>query len=306
MSKRNNKGVSHKGPAESGAKVPAAPRRPLRPYHLALAAAFIVLLFAYVRLNREMFERYRFNLARYPDLAHGSRWAELTGWMPGSMRAGLTRLVVGSVPLTKPVDAEDYISRLKEAAEVFPYDGILQLELARQLTKQARHRPTLYREALEHNRRVFETYFDVEAYAQMAWIHMELHALEKARKNEEAAKKHLQEAIAQFQRVLLLKPGDINALEHLAYIYSYIASQTKRPEDWRRSMDYAKRLLDEEHDNTNATYFLGIAYDNLGAKERAANYYFRTLDPRSSMPRERRMWNRRVILKHLRTLGFLR
>jgi tetratricopeptide (TPR) repeat protein len=180
--------------------------------------------------------------------------------------------------------------------------------LAKQLVEQARRRRgpglfeqsyALFQQALEHNRLASETYFDVAAYGQMAWIQMELHNLQMAAKRKQDAAVSLRAAIEGFNRVLVLDPGNIDALEHFAYIYSYIASTTDRREDWLTSLEYAKRLLEAEHDNTNAFYFMGIAYENLELTDRAITYYTKTLTYPSTMPAERRMWDRKVIADHL-------
>jgi len=286
--------------------------RPFQAYHAVLIVALGVLVAAQYWLGREMFERYRFNVIRHPQVAQQSQWARMTGWMPQSHRLRLSRLVLGSLLSPLPATLTEYVDRLHKVADIFPYDGILQLELSRNLYEQVQRRTTLQldqaldllRQALEHNRRAFETYFDVEAYNQTAWIQMELHGLQLAAKRKPEADASLQAAIEGFHRVLVLNPGDADALEHLAYIYSYIASASQRSEDWLASLDYAKRLLEVQHDNTNAFYFMGIAYESLALQEHALICYVKTLTYPSTMPNEKRMWDRKVILDHLAAFGY--
>ena len=306
---------SRQEPRENPKTQSPYPLPQFRPYHAALIVALGVLLGAQYWLGREMFERYRFNMLRRPQLAQESQWARMTAWMPLQLRQTVSRAVLGSLPTSVPGVVSEYMDRLHDLADIFPYDGILQLDLARQLFEQARRRrgPTrfeqifdLFQQALEHNRRAFDTYFDVEAYGQMAWIHMEMHALQLAAKRKDEAEASLQTAIEGFNRVLVLNPGDVDALEHLAYIYSYIASASKRREDWLASLDHAKRLLEAQHDNTNAFYFIGIAYENLELLEPAMTYYFKTLTYPSTMPAERRMWDSKVIRDHLVQIGYTR
>lgn len=269
-------------------------RRSWHWYHALLVVGLVALGSAYYWLGREMLERSRFNRAR---------------------------LSFGKAARMRRTDLERYVLHLQKAAEAFHYDGSLHLELARQILAQARRQQALYtsshrraylrraiellEKALEQNRRAFETYFDVEAYKQLAWTHMELHSLEKENGRDDKAEQHLREATDGFQRVVRLNPCDIESLERLAYIQSYVATLSERRQDWERLMEWAKRLLDEQHDNTNGFFFLGLAYDNLGAKDRAAMYYFRAMTYPSTMPRSKRMWNRAEIIAHLKNLGYV-
>jgi len=294
--------------------VPVFAPRPLRPYHAALIVAMSVFVAAHYWLGREMFERYSFNILRNPQVAQESQWARMTRWMPTPLQQTLSRVALGSLPPSPATVVSDYVDRLQKLAKVYPYDGILQLELARQLYEQVRRRSTrrfdqvsaLIQQALDHNRQAFDAYFDVEAYNEIAWICMEWHALQLAAKRTDEAQASLQTAIEGFQRVLILNPGDLDALEHLAYIYSYIASASKRREDWLASLEHAKRLLEAQHDNTNAFYFIGIAYENMDLRDQAVTYYLKTLTYPSTLPPEKRMWDRKVILDHLTQLGYTR
>jgi tetratricopeptide (TPR) repeat protein len=318
----NKSGVRH---SEAGKREVAGAReresdvrRPtsgFRVYHILLLAALGVLVGAQYWLGRQMFEQYRFNLLRHPQLAQETPWARMTRGMPAPLREKMTRTFLGALPEPPPAMVSEYVERLRKLAAIFPHDGILQLELARQLVEQAKRRrgpvlfeqaSDLFRQALEHNRRAFETYFDVETYGQTAWIHMELHGLQLAAKRKAEADVSLRKAIDGFHRVLIFNPGDRDALEHLAYLYSYVASASKRREDWLVSLDYAKRLLEAQHDNTNAFYFIGIAYENLELTEQAMMYYLKTLTYPSTLPPEKRMWDRKIILDHLNQLGYTR
>jgi len=296
-------GVEPKAPPHRPKRTPSATGRRLRAGHLLLAAALPILLAAHGWLGREMFERYRFNIARYPDLAAHTQWKRATAWMPAGLQPYLTRALIGRMPPPKAVNTSQYIEQLTSAALIFPYDGILQLERARQIVKRPGNRRQALEEALACNRRAFETYFDIEAYNQMAWTHMELAGVlgpSKAREQQQAA-------IEGFERVLVLKPGDVDALERLAWIHSSLAGRSKDPNVWRPTIQYALQILKEEHDNTNAYFLLGLAYDNLQDEERAATYYFKTVTLASTTPPERRMWKQheKLIVDHLRKLGFL-
>lgn len=270
------------GPAEAddelgvtSTAVSAAAYRRFRMSHVALVLAFAVFAAGYYWLGREVFARYRLNVVRYPQLLAKKR----------------------------RVDPAKYDFYLRKAARVFPYDGVLQLELARVLYEQGG--VSKYEDALKHNELAFQTHFDVKAYKQRAWIRRWLSEVEKQR-NPRAAAEHLKAAIDGFELVLLLHPDDAETLERLAWIYSRAALVNPTPEKWDRSIEYAKRLLDEEYDNTNALYFLGVAYDNLGAKQRAAHFYLRTLEMESqSTVTRKKLWDRMEILKHLKTLEFI-
>ena len=256
--------------------VPERPRRPLRVGHVALILAFGVFAAGYYWLGREMFARYRLNVIRYPQLTGN----------------------------TQQITPDKQRFHLEKAVAVFPCDGVLQMELARRIYEQ--RDLLLYGKAIEHNDLAFQTHFDVNAYKQRAWIHAWLSEVEAKRGRNEAAAQHLRDAIDKFELVLLLNPSDTEALERLAYIHSREALHALTQESWERSIDYAKRLLDEEHDNTNALYFLGVAYDNLGIKERAAQFYLRVLEmePISTMTRKK-LWDRNAILEHLKNLRFI-
>lgn len=255
-----------------------------------------------------MAERYRFNIVRMPGLENQTGWARLTGWMPRPLSGLLTAVFTGSPP-RPAADDQQRIERLAQTAKEFPYDGFLHLELARQYMRQARANrradPDLLRQALAYNQRAFETHFDIDAYNQMAWTHIELsEAL--ARQDARQALEHYRAAIDGFERVLVLKPGDVDALEHLGAIYSSVATRTKKPDDWNRVIAYAERLLDEEHYNPNALYFLGLAYDNLDIKERAATYYSRAVRSANRIPAERLVWReqREAVITQLKKLGY--
>ena len=293
---------------------PQIPGRPFRVYHAVLLPPLLVFLAAGIWLGRETFERYRFNVLRHPQVAQESQWSRMTGWMPLDLRQGLTRLVLGSLPQSAPAVVSEYVDRLEKLVEIFPYDGLLQLELSRKLyeqiqrgtVSQAQKVSHLLNQALEHNRLAFLTYFDVEAYDQIAWTHMELHRIQTILKQKEEADASLRAAIEGFQRACLLNPADVSALERLAYIYNYIASTTRKREDWLVSLDYSKRLLEAEHDNTNAFYFIGIAYENLAMRDEAVTYYLKTLNFPSTLPADKRMWDRKVIYDHLVKLGYVK
>lgn len=320
--------VSLPGPeTEQAAETPdIEPRRPqprkrprsgrqLHLYHLLLILVLPCLVAATYWHSREVFAHYQTNLIRSPDLARYTWWSHLTGWMPNGLRSWANRVVVGYKPLPKTKNLAEYIRRLEITEESFPYDSVLQLELARQLFNRFRtsrgvgadRRIEWLEECLDHNRKAFDTYFDVEAYNQMAWTHLELHGQLLLKGSLDEAASELNEAIKEFKRVLLLNPGDVVALERLAYIHASIARARKSEEYWNQTIAYAKRILDEEHDNTNAYYFLGLAYDNLNLKDRAATYLFKALNTPNNLPDERNLWRdeKERIIEHLKKYRYI-
>jgi tetratricopeptide (TPR) repeat protein len=285
-----------------------------------LPILFVVFAAAFYWNGRVVAERYILNATRSPEQVARTGWARLTGWLPNFLQRPLSAVVVGS---TRPVPRNDlkaYIDRLEKAAAVFPYDGVLQLEMARRLFDRFRtermpaaDRVRLLEKALAANDEAFRTYFDVEAYGQMAWTHLELFEVLSLRNDPQAAV-HLNKAIEVFNRALTLKPGDTLALERLAYIHVRLGralqrqDKAKSSEHWNKAIDYAQRLLAEQHDNTNAFYLLGLAYDNMGLAPRAAMYYFKTLNTKSTLPTDRLLWlgERQRIIDHLTKQGFIK